>query len=225
MAKQLLLNEYWRKKGFAFLNYSYTKAGITAFQRDFGCSMIDGIYGEETDRYLSNAIMKIQSALGCKDVDGKAGDETISKCKEFQKSVGGIKVDGIAGPITRNRLNDRSYSWDDIKYFSKSEFTCKCGCGMNNIDLKLVKILDEIREHYGRPLIVTSGCRCRDWNRKNGGVEGSRHVLGKASDIYLNGVSAQSLLAYCQSYVNKGLARYTYTNNTNMNGVVHIDIN
>lgn len=224
MARKIVLNEYWRKKGFAFLNYSYTKAGILAFQRDFGCSMLDGVYGGETDEHLVNAIMKIQNALGCSMVDGKAGNESIQKCKEFQKAVG-ITADGIAGPITRNRLNDKSYSWNDVKYFKKEEFTCHCGCGMNNIDLKLVKLLDDIRGHYNSPLIVTSPCRCRKHNAEVGGVQGSRHVLGKASDFYVKGVGVQSLLAYCQGLVNKGLARYTYTNSSNMNGVVHLDIN
>lgn len=217
-----MFNEYWRKKNLQYLNYN----SLVAFQRDFGCTMIDGIYGPETDSKLQGVIWNIQYKLGFigDELDSKAGNETIRRTKEFQKAHG-LNPDGIAGPLTRNALNDVEYSWDKVKHFRKDEFTCKCGCGYNNIDLRLVYILDEIREHYSKPLIVTSGTRCEKHNREVGGVQGSRHCLGKASDIYVEGVTSQQLLAYCQGYVNKHLARYTYTNNKNMNGVVHIDIN
>ena len=96
---------------------------------------------------------------------------------------------------------------------------------MNNINLKLVKILEEIRNHFGQAVVITSGCRCKKHNADVGGVQGSRHVLGKASDIYVKGVSTSTLLAYTKSLVAQNKLRYTYTNNKNMNGVVHIDIN
>lgn len=57
------------------------------------------------------------------------------------------------------------------------------------------------------------------------GVQGSRHVLGKASDFYIKNVNIGNVLNYCKQLVAEGKARYTYTNSTNMNGVVHIDIN
>ena len=118
-----------------------------------------------------------------------------------------------------------SLNWDNIKHFKKTEITCKCGCEMNNIDLKLVNVLEDIRNHFGQACVVTSGCRCATHNKRVGGVQGSRHVSGKASDIYVKGVSANTLLAYTKSLVSKGKLRYTYTNGSNMNGVVHVDIN
>ena len=65
---------------------------------------------------------------------------------------------------------------------------------------------------------------CAKHNAEVGGVQGSRHVLGKAADFYIQGVSTKDLLNYCQSLVNNETLRYTYTNSSNMNGVVHIDI-
>ena len=35
----------------------------------------------------------------------------------------------------------------------------------------------------------------------------------------------RTLLAYTKSLVNQGKLRYTYTNNSNINGIVHVDIN
>ena len=187
-------------------------------------------------------------------IDGIKGTKTIEGTRKFQKDNGlkvtgivaqididkmrsiivaeqeklNVTVDGVAGPETINARDNKKekeeLNWDNVKYFRKEEFTCKCGCKMNNIDLRLIKILDEIREHFGQACIVTSGCRCSKHNKAVGGVQGSRHVLGKAADIYIKGVSANTLLSYTKQLVNEGKLRYTYTNNSNMNGVVHIDI-
>ena len=176
-----------------------TKQAYKDFQKTNGL-VVDGIYGVNTDAKL------------------------IAVIKEIQKSLG-VTADGVAGEITTKARDNKNLSWDNIKHFKKTEFTCKCGCGMNNIDLKLVNVLEDIRNHFGQACVVTSGCRCATHNKRVGGVQGSRHVSGKASDIYVKGVSANTLLAYTKSLVSKGKLRYTYTNSSNMNGVVHVDIN
>lgn len=227
-----MLNIRQRQMNLQFLNYNCggidgiegqkTKQAYRNFQRDFEC-LIDGIYGPETDRRLISVIDDIQARVGAR-VDGVAGNETIEKTKEWQRNHG-LTPDGIAGAQTRNAMtNVTEITWDDIKYFGKNEMTCRCGCGLNNTDLRLMQIADGIREHFGHPAVITSGCRCSKHNAEVGGVQGSRHVLGKAMDFYVQGVPVQELLSYCQQLVNEGQLRYTYTNNTNMNGVVHIDI-
>ena len=227
-----MLNIRQRQMNLQFLNYNCggidgiegqkTKQAYKNFQRDFDC-LIDGIYGPETDRRLISVIDDIQARVGAR-VDGVAGNETIEKTKEWQRNHG-LTSDGIAGTQTRNAMtNVTEITWDDIKYFGKNEMTCKCGCGLNNTDLRLIQIADGIREHFGHPAVITSGCRCTKHNAEVGGVQGSRHVLGKAMDFYIQGVPVQELLSYCQQLVYEGQLRYTYTNNSNMNGVVHIDI-
>ena len=113
----------------------------------------------------------------------------------------------------------------DFPHFKKSEFACKCGCGFDSINHNVVALLEDIRSYFGdRPVIVTSGCRCAKHNSSVGGAQGSRHVLGKASDIYIDGVDKWELKNYCQSLVNQGRARYTYTGTAGMGNAVHIDI-
>ena len=73
------------------------------------------------------------------------------------------------------------------KYFNRSEVACKCGCGLMNINPRLVKLLDKIREILGRPLIITSACRCPAHNRIEGGKENSAHIKGLAADLKVNG--------------------------------------
>lgn len=215
-----------------FLNYYYDRIdgikgnntinAIKNFQKDNGL-VVDGIYGVQTEETLVSMIKQIQEIVRT-EVDGVAGKNTIEKTKEYQ-SKNGLKVDGIAGEQTRNHMfQETQITWNDIKYFNQSEFTCKDGCGFDNINIKLVKILDEMREYYGRPIIITSGCRCKKHNREVQGADTSRHVYGKAADLYVQGVNVNDFLIYAKDLVRRGILRYTYTNNSNMNGVIHIDI-
>ena len=183
-----------------------TKQAIRRFRIDHGLGD-----SEYADQVMIDCIREIicneQRKYGA-TVDGVAGNETIQKKAEYENN------------------NTQEFGWKDVKHFQKSEFTCKCGCGFDDIDIRLVKLLEQIRSHFGdNPLIITSGCRCAKHNRNVGGVQGSRHVLGKASDFYIKNVNIGNVLNYCKQLVAEGKARYTYTNSTNMNGVVHLDLN
>ncbi len=173
---------------------------------------IDGIKGEKT----LNAIKRYQADKRL-TVDGIAGQKTIdclrNEIVELQKELG-VTVDGVVGNETitafNNKVGNEAYSWDDIKHFKKDEFTCKCGCGLNNMNLTVVKIADKVREYFGSPAIVTSGIRCEKHNKEVGGVSNSRHLQGKAIDMYVQSVSGEDLLSYLQTLVNSGELRYTY---------------
>jgi len=73
--------------------------------------------------------------------------------------------------------------WKIIKHFKKEEFTCKCGCGLNNINQTLVLMLDDSRGSANMPFKINSACRCESYNKKIGGVKDSAHVKGLAVDI------------------------------------------
>ena len=45
------------------------------------------------------------------------------------------------------------------------------------------KVLDPLREAYGKPIIVTSGYRCPKLNAIVGSTPSSQHVKGEAADI------------------------------------------
>jgi len=74
-----------------------------------------------------------------------------------------------------------------FKYFTRQEFACKCGCGFNTINFKLVQKLEYIRETIAKPLKINSGCRCEAYNKKVGGKTDSAHTKGNAADIVING--------------------------------------
>jgi hypothetical protein len=223
-----------RQSNLKFLNYyggatdglegQGTKNAYKSFQRDNGL-VADGVYGVNTDNKLISVIKDIQSKLGT-NPDGVVGSNTVEKCKQYQRD-NGLVADGVCGASTRSKLNSNASSWDSVKHFKKEEMNCKCGCGLNNTDLHLMHILEQIREHFGgKPVVITSGCRCKKHNASlKGSASNSKHLYGKAADIYIKGVSTSNLLNYTKSLVKNGTLRYTYTNSRNMNGVVHVDIN
>jgi uncharacterized protein YcbK (DUF882 family) len=71
---------------------------------------------------------------------------------------------------------------DLTKNFDRSEFACQCGCGFDNIDKRLVDVLQYIRNVVG-PIRITSGCRCPYHNHSVGGNPTSAHMSGLAADI------------------------------------------
>ena len=71
----------------------------------------------------------------------------------------------------------------DTQHFKVSEFTCKCGCGKNNIDQRVLDMAETIRKTLGVPVHVNSGCRCEKHNKAVGGVKSSKHLKGLAADL------------------------------------------
>jgi hypothetical protein len=74
-----------------------------------------------------------------------------------------------------------SAALEDGTWFNVVDFSCRCGCGRAEISPLLIPRLDRIRTRLERPMIVTSGFRCQEYNRKIGG--GPEHVRGLAADI------------------------------------------
>lgn len=83
------------------------------------------------------------------------------------------------------------------KYFKREEFSCRCGCGLNNISPELVATLDKIREAAGIALRITSGSRCETHNKAVGGKSDSAHLKGLAADIAIGGSNERYLVATC----------------------------
>lgn len=70
-----------------------------------------------------------------------------------------------------------------MKWFKLSDFTCKCGCGLNNMDKTTLQMLDDAREIAGIPFVVNCGTRCPKHNKDEGGEDNSSHLRGLAVDI------------------------------------------
>ena len=131
------------------------------------------------------------------NIDGEWGTLSKTATKAFQKDFG-LTADGICGKDTEKALThavcygmptkkETATGWDGIKHFKKSEFACKCGKYCNgypeDIDLKMVKHADAIRERLGKPISINSGLRCKTHNANVGGVSNSQHLYGTAADL------------------------------------------
>lgn len=73
----------------------------------------------------------------------------------------------------------------------KSDTANECGIknSPNSLELKnltnlTTKILQPIRDAFGKPIIISSGFRCVQLNKKVGGASNSDHLFGAAADIH-----------------------------------------
>ena len=99
-------------------------------------------------------------------------------------------------------------------HFDRSEFACKCGCGLDTVDVVLLEMLTIVREQFDVPVNITSGCRCPTYNDIVSGSANSQHLIGRAVDIQVQGVEPHKV----QNYVDQiwpdsyGMGRYgTFT--------------
>ena len=171
-------------------------------------------------------------------VDGVFGAKTAGATKAFQRE-NGLTDDGIFGAKTEELIvtavfhgkfagvtsaptDDSDDWWDDIKYFDRSEFRCKCGRYCNGFPAEpkenLVRAADKVREHFGVPVSLSSGVRCTQHNKNVGGVSGSRHLSGKAMDFRVSGKNAATTLAYVKTLPE---IRYAYAID---GSYVHMDV-
>lgn len=88
------------------------------------------------------------------------------------------------------------------EHFTLDEFTASetaARTGINNEPSDAVvenlralcqSILEPLRRHLGRPVVITSGYRSAQLNRAVGGSFTSQHMTGKAADILVPGLSS-----------------------------------
>lgn len=170
------------------------------------------------------------------NIDGDFGPASKGATMGFQEDYG-LEPDGIFGPKTEEMIlkaitgaakpvekpaEEPAEGWDGIKYFKRDEFRCKCGKYCNGfpaeVDMRLLRIADEVRENFGKRITVSSGVRCATHNAKVGGVAKSRHLSGKAMDFRVSGIPASIVLPYVQA---KSGIRYAYAIDSNY---VHMDV-
>ena len=114
--------------------------------------------------------------------------------------------------------NARFYIGDKATNFKPYEFACHNGADTIKVDGRLIKVLQQIRDHFGKPVSITSGYRTPAYNTKVGGASNSYHVKGMAADITVTGVSNREVAKFASTIAN-GVGLYNYTG-----GFVHVDV-
>lgn len=74
----------------------------------------------------------------------------------------------------------------DFDFFSEEEFyACVPSCEKADMDKSLLARLNQLRSIYGRPIVLTSAYRSRDYELSKNRSGTSQHTLGKAVDVYI----------------------------------------
>lgn len=159
-------------------------------------------------------------------IDGIWGPQSIAATRNLQKACA-LAANGTFGPETESKILEvictpESDWWQEITFFNRTEFACKCGRYCDGFPVeperRLIQVADRVRRHFGAPVIVSSGVRCPTHNANVGGVANSRHISGKAMDFCVKGKSASQVLAYVRGQPE---IRYAYAIDSQF---VHMDI-
>ena len=114
--------------------------------------------------------------------------------------------------------------------FRVREFRCRDGTDTILIDEGLVVLLQCIREHFGKPVTITSGYRTEHYNNVTLPAKGiktsrnSQHLLGRAADIQVQDTDPLAVAAYAESLMPGwgGVGRYPVKAGR-AKGWVHVD--
>ena len=85
------------------------------------------------------------------------------------------------------------------KNFTVKEFACSDGTDTVFISLTLVNLLQKIRNHFGKAVIINSAYRTEAHNKSIGGATYSQHKYGLAADIHINGVTPKEIATYVET--------------------------
>lgn len=207
-----------------------SKQATKDLQEAYGLK-VDGVFGTNTINLTMDLVSQLQKALtdGSMAIDGRAGMETSTAIAEWQRDHN-MTVTGRADLDTLHMIlavsadkNPTSENWwDSIRYFTRSEFRCRCGKYCDGFPAEPEQLLVEqaeiVREHFGAPVYISSGVRCAQHNANVGGVEGSRHRSGKAMDFRVEGRSSSIVLSFVKTLP---AIRYAYAID---GSYVHMDV-
>ena len=105
--------------------------------------------------------------------------------------------------------------------FKVREFACNDGSDVILIHPDLPSVLQNIRNQFGKPIIINSGYRTPEYNKKVGGATRSQHCYGTAADIVVDGVSPASVAAAAE----KALKEMDYPGGIGVyKSFVHVDV-
>lgn len=107
-----------------------------------------------------------------------------------------------------------SWPWPN---FTASEIACKCGCNEVYVDPESMDALQDLRDVWGKPIVLTSAHRCTAHNAAVGGAANSRH-LTLAFDCAVPAVDQDEFVALAEGVGFTGIGTYP------KRGFVHLDM-
>ena len=97
---------------------------------------------------------------------------------------------------------------------------------IDNLKMLCEKVLQPVRDHFGKTVTVTSGFRSSETNQATGGSKSSDHVKGQAADIEIAGVPNAELAQWIMDNLEYSqLILEFYTQGIPDSGWVHVSYN
>lgn len=160
-------------------------------------------------------------------IDGILGDKgsmTLSRedIKDLQQD-NALDPDGIWGRATQGVAQDLLWTVQATEHFHMSEFACEtniegtihdegCGGWPEIMNITFLGLVEELRSRMGVPIIVNSGVRCQTFNDSlTGSAKDSYHILGRAADLYVPGVSPGMVANVAENIGLKTIVYNTFT--------------
>lgn len=153
----------------------------------FGAPLLALCCVTEADRYASftdpsvpiayaDAVNVLYQSLGSID------EPNIARCADLDRNgridfIDFVNVLYVQLGLVPYEFRPRHFEWSE---FDSPDAP---GSGRQHMDRAFVRLLDELRDRYGRPLRITSAYRSPAHNAAVGGVPESSHMAGLAVDV------------------------------------------
>lgn len=92
--------------------------------------------------------------------------------------------------------------------FTLKEMQSHDGADEVKVDSALIDYLQQIRDHFGKPVHINSGYRSPAHNKAVGGMTNSYHTKGQAADIVISVVSPKRVAQYAEAIGVNGIGWY-----------------
>ena len=205
---------YWSRKQ-NLLNYARSKnksIGDLEMQLEFLVKELKTYYTNSVYNILKNAT-SVQQASDVVLMNFECPENAAVK-KTQRAQMGQVYynkyVEGVENTTMATNTYKKGQKTKLSNNFTSLEFDCHGNgcCSETIINPKLVEYVQKIRDHFGKPITVTSGYRCLVHNRSVGGATGSRHSKGDAADIVVQGVAPREVAQYAETIGIKGIGLY-----------------
>lgn len=174
-----------------------------------------------------------------KEQTGNAADEAAEVAARASTQVSLYSMDSLPGVRPGESLFEISSasSMEDIDvYENTGSYQLASAAGMAHLGAngllkqresvetgcfkpQLVRLLKTIEGHYNRRVVVTSGYRSPEHNRRVNGARRSLHMSCSAADIVVDGVSKWELASFVRAMPGRGgVGTYCHTN------AIHVDV-
>lgn len=119
-----------------------------------------------------------------------------------------------------NIPGSRYFKWYEALWLPSVEaFACPNIEQQNNIAMQ-AKELDRVRDHFSRPIFVTSWLRPKKYNEMIGGAIDSTHIYGLGTDFIIKGIET----TYVKVVLQDDTTIYTGRGEIDTTNWIHLDL-